>query len=246
MFLQTINTRNLRYLHRIQIVFISLLFAVGLFGQNVNKKGANFNRFKAKPVYYGITFGLNNTGYKVFKSGDFLLNDSISIVDGSSSPGFDVHVIANLKIGEYFDFRFLPGVSFTEQKLDFYKFNSTIVDSRKFESVNVELPFHVRYKSEPYKDFRVFIVGGVKYKYDVASNARAALDQSIIRIAPNDFQFEIGAGFQLFFPFFIFSPEFKFSQGLQNSLIFDDSVPESSVIQKVLSRTFTISVHLEG
>ena len=58
--------------------------------------------------------------------------------------------------------------------------------------------------------------------------------------------FEIGAGIQFFLPYFIFSPEIKFSHGLNNILIFDDALPESTVIEKVLSRGFTISLHFEG
>jgi hypothetical protein len=51
---------------------------------------------------------------------------------------------------------------------------------------------------------------------------------------------------QFFFPYFIFSPELKFSHGLGNVLIFDDSLPESTVLDKVLSRALTISLHFEG
>ena len=192
-----------------------------------------------------MSLGGNSSGYKVYQSEEFILNDSISSVEGVRGPGFNVHVIGNLKIGEFFDFRFLPGFSLGERSLLFTDLQGK-QDRRRVESVFVELPFQLRYKSVPYKDVRLFVMSGVKYSWDVASNSRVRNEEDLIRIAPNDFQFEIGAGFQIFTPFFIFSPEFKFSQGLQNTLIYDDSLEESKVIQKILSRAFTISINLEG
>ena len=51
---------------------------------------------------------------------------------------------------------------------------------------------------------------------------------------------------QFFFPYFILSPELKFSYGLGNILLFDESLEEASVIDKILSRGFTLSFHFEG
>jgi len=36
------------------------------------------------------------------------------------------------------------------------------------------------------------------------------------------------------------------SYGLGNVLIFDEDLEESRVIEKILSRTFTLSLHFEG
>jgi len=114
------------------------------------------------------------------------------------------------------------------------------------ESVFVETPFHVRYKSAPYKDIRLFVIAGVKYAFDVASEARARQAETLVKISPNDFSVEVGAGIQFFFPYFIFSPELKFSQGIGNTLIYNPNLEESTVLEKILSRTFTISLHFEG
>ena len=93
---------------------------------------------------------------------------------------------------------------------------------------------------------RLFVIAGVKYGFDVASDSKARQADSQVKIAPTDFAGEIGVGIQFFFPYFIFSPELKMSQGLGNTLIFDENLPQSTVIEKVLSRTFTLSLHFEG
>jgi len=51
---------------------------------------------------------------------------------------------------------------------------------------------------------------------------------------------------QLFFPFFIFSPEIKVSRGLNNIHIFNGALEDSRVIDQIISRAFTISLHFEG
>ena len=83
--------------------------------------------------------------------------------------------------------------------------------------------------------------------YDFSSNSRTDKNRfDILRISPHDFQFEIGAGLQFFLPYFIFSPEIKFSHGLNNLLIYDSDFIESTIIEKLFSKSFTISFHFEG
>lgn len=207
----------------------------------------NFLDFNQKPYYFGITLGYNSSNFKVFQSKDFVLNDSINVVESVTGPGFNLGIVTNLKIGESFDVRFLPTLSFGERNINYRPTRLERAPySRKIESVFVEMPFQARYKSAPFHDTRLFVVAGVKYSFDVASDSRSRQAETLVKIAPNDFAFEIGAGIQMFLPYFIFSPEIKYSHGFNNILIFDKNLQESSIIDKVLSRTFTLSFHFEG
>ncbi len=210
----------------------------------------NFLDFQQKPYYFGITLGFNRANYRVFHSKTFIQNDEVKRAESVSGPGFNLGIVTNLKIGQYFDFRFLPTLSFAERRLEFTPGNNParpdVPLRRNIESVLVEMPFHIRYKSAPYKDMRLFVIAGVKYGFDVASDSKARQADTQVKIAPTDFAGEIGVGIQFFFPYFIFSPELKMSQGLGNTLIFDEALPQSTVIEKVLSRTFTLSLHFEG
>jgi len=206
----------------------------------------NFLGFEQKPYFFGITLGYNTARYDVFYSKNFILNDSIRTAQSAAGPGFNLGIVSNLKVGDYFDFRFLPTLSFAERNIQFAKQTAGRIPSQQFESVFVELPFQIRYKSQPYNDIRLFIIGGVKYSFDVASDSRARQADSLVKISPTDFAFEYGAGIQFFFPYFIFSPELKVSHGLSNVLIFDEDLERSRVIEKILSRAFTISLHFEG
>jgi Outer membrane protein beta-barrel domain len=157
-------------------------------------------------------------------------------------------MIGNMKLGDYFDFRFLPGFSFVNHKISYLSAGTDAVQVRDIESVLVQAPFQIRYKSDPFHDMRVFVLGGIKYTYDVASNARIRAEQAnrTVLLSPHDFAVEVGGGFQFFFPFFIFSPELKYSQGIGNVLIFNNKLEQTNVAEKVLTRAFTISLHFEG
>jgi len=229
-----------------KIIFSILLLGFGnlVFSQSNSTDNYNYRDFQKKGYYFGLSLGLNNSGYVVNQSKLFIGNESIKVTEGSSGYNFNLNMIANIKLGDYFDFRFLPGFAFTERNLEFTDVETSIVNSEKSDAVFFELPFLVRFKSEPYKDKRVFVLGGLKYGYDVASNSNSK--KSILKYSPHDFQWEVGIGMQFFYPYFIFSPEIKYSRGFTNKLIYDNSLNEARVLENIFSQAFTLSFNFEG
>lgn len=233
------------YCKKIILSLLLMQLTINLAGQIGGKDNRNFRDFNRKSYYFGINIGFNNSGYKLHQSGFFINNDSIRVTEGKSEIGVNMHMVTNLKLGEYFDFRFLPGFSFAQRGFEFASVSDPErIDERKIESVFFELPFHLRFKSEPYKDKRMFVVAGLKYSYDVQSNSKSR--KSLIKIAPHDFQYEVGVGMQMFYPYFIFSPEIKFSRGIGNILLYDRTQNEARVLENVVSQIFTISFNFEG
>ena len=241
-----INSGRLFHLRWVQVIVV-LVLTVGSLQAQKYRGNPNFLDFNQKPYYFGITLGINSSNFKPFRSKQFLMSDSIQTVESVTGPGFNLGIVTNLKMGDYFDFRFLPTLSFAERNINYDKASRfRDFSQRTVESVFVEMPFQVRYKSAPFHDKRVFVIAGVKYSFDVASDSRSKQAETLVRISPSDFQLEYGAGLQFFFPFFIFSPELKISQGIGNTLIYNPALQESTVLEKLLSRTFTISLHFEG
>lgn len=228
------------------VLFIALVTTIySSRGQSQDKfAGINYRQFAGKNYYFGLSLSFNNSTYKLYRSNYFIRQDSLLLTESIKNPGFSVGIISNIKFGEHFDFRFIPTFSFANRNIR-YNDQSTTVD-RKIESTFLELPLHVRFTSLPYKDMKVFITGGIKYSYDISNKSRTKKFASLIKLSPNDFAAEIGAGMQFYFPYFIFSPEIKFSQGIGNILIYNGLNSESSVLEKILSRAFTISLNFEG
>jgi len=256
--MRTIKPRNMFHLHWRKVAILPILLCLFQLADAQRAKGNyNFLDFQAKPYYFGITLAYNTADFRLYRSDSFLQNDSINSIQDVNGPGFNLGIVTNLKVGDYFDFRFLPTLSFAERNIRYKKDRLLLAgsdgvgtvaatDTRKIEQVLVEMPFHIRYKSAPFNDLRLFVIAGVKYSFDVASDSRTRQADELVKISPTDFQVEVGAGVQFFFPYFIFSPEFKVSNGISNTLLYDDSLDESTVLEKVLSRTFTISLHFEG
>ncbi len=212
-----------------------------MMAQSSSRDNYNYQEFQRKSYYFGMAFGSNFSGYRINQSQFFIGNDSIRITEGKTKGGFNLNMITNLKMGEFFDLRFTPGFAFSYKS---FIFNDKT--EKRVESVFFEMPFYVRYKSMPYKDKRVFLIGGLKYAFDVASNSGARKAETLIRISPHDFQWEVGVGMQFFYPYFIFSPEIKFGRGLGNILIYNSALNESKVLENVVSQVFTISFNFEG
>jgi len=246
---------DLRRSKSLAFFLILCFFSITSLSAQFNAKdNYNYLDFQRKPYYFGMSFGYNSSGYRVNHSRQFVSNDSINIVEGANGPGINLQMIGNLKIGEYFDFRILPGFSFAERRLEYTSTplaqsgGVNTVYTKKVESVFAEIPFQLRFKSAPYKDKRMYVMAGAKYSYDVESGARVRKDRAarLVQISPHDFQIEYGVGMQFFMPFFIFSPEIKISQGLGNIHIYKANLNDSSVLETVKSRIFTISFHFEG
>lgn len=230
-------------------IWVAIVFALCAHSVQAQKYRGNYNFLQAdqKSHYFGIALGLNSSGYRPYRSREFLQSDSIRSIESLNGPGLNIGIVTNLKIGDYFDFRAIPSFSFAERNINYAKTNKNPFPStRKVESVFVEMPFLMRYKSAPYRDARFFVIAGVKYSFDVASDSRTKQAETLVKIAPTDFSFEYGAGLQIFLPFFILTPEIKISQGIGNTLIFNPNLEESSVLEKVLSRAFTFTLHFEG
>ena len=242
-FLQSTNLSD--FVFKLIPVLILLLSVQSTDAQIRNSGTINYLNFEQKPMYFGITLGYNSANFRAFHSEQFILNDSIASSKVKGGPGFNLGIVTNFKVGKYFDFRFLPTLSFTDRKLN-YETTNAQKDDQLFSGVVVETPFHIRYKSAVYNDVRMFVIAGVKYSYDIANSSEFRQSDELVKIAASDFAFEFGAGLQFFLPYFIFSPEIKFSHGLGNLLIRDNNLERSNVLEKLISRGLTISLHFEG
>ncbi len=226
---------------------LSIAVLISCIAQSGGRDNYNYQSFQSKSYYFGLSLGVNSSTFHLDRSKRFIGNENIMVTEAESGIGFNLNMIANLKLGDYFDFRFIPGFTFSERTLEYHTLdedNMKKILLEPLESVFFEMPFHVRFKSAPYKDKRVFVVAGLKYSYDVASNS--STKKTVLKFSPHDFLYEIGVGVQIFYPYFIFSPEIKFSRGITNTLIYDDRLDKASVLENVMTQYFTVSFHFEG
>ena len=231
---------------RTEIIFAICLILLGNILHAQTGDGLhNYRNKQHKNYYFGISFGLHKSNLKLLHSEDFQSQRQISLIESYSSPGYDIKVIGNLKIGDYWDFRLLPGFSFGQMQMMYQNATAAEVESpMKLDYVYGELPFHVRYKSHPYRDMRVYVFGGFKYAFDISSKSRTV--NSNFNVSASDYSLEGGIGMQFFFPYFILSPEIKLTKGISNILINNEKSSQAGLLQKALSQMLTFSFHFEG
>lgn len=227
--------------------FLLLLFSLdSLFAQK--QKILNLPKYDRQRFHFGFILGINKTDFVIDRVASFSLIDSLYTVESKGTSGFNLQIVTNMRMGEHFDLRFLPGLAFASRNL-VYTFEKgrplSNVVTKKVESTFVELPLDVKFKSARLNNFRAYVLGGVKYSIDMVSQAKVkAKDKEFVKLQRNDYGYEVGVGCDFYLPMFKFSPEIKMYHGLRNLLVKDDLVYSKS-LDGLFSKMFTLSLTFE-
>lgn len=232
------------------IKVLSCLFVVFGFSISQAYGQINLDGHDEKPYYFGITLGTNLSRFHTQLHSAFLNQDSVLVAEPLNSAGFALGLLATVRLTYRFEGRFNPQLMFTERNM-FYHLRFPDRDlgdsvTKKVESVIVSFPLQVKFRSDRIGNFRVYMLGGGKLDYDLASNARARKAEDLLKVNKVDYGIEAGLGFNFYFRSFIFSPEIKISNGLNNIHSRDENLRYSSVLDKIQSRMIVFSIHLEG
>jgi hypothetical protein len=221
---------------------------IGLIVFMAFRLSAQFNLYEmgAKTIYFGIAMGLNVADYKIYNAPLTPANDSVKYIRTKIGPGFNLGIIGNYQFHKYFDLRLIPTLSFSDKEISYQVINTSNQITKDISSIYLDFPLQLRFKSEPIKDFRVYVIAGGRYDYDLASNVKARRADDILKVKKNDVAAELGVGFMIYFPYFIMSPEIKVSRGVINILAQTPGLLYSRTIQSLYSRTFTFTLNLEG
>jgi hypothetical protein len=203
------------------------------------------NRFSRRPYHFGIGLGYNTSHFRIKFDNSFLRNDTLLVADAVNGPGFNLGIVGNLRLGDNLDFRFVPGVCFAEKSIS-YDLTDNTQAVQRIESIYFNFPFYFKYKSDAYKDMKVYVLGGTTYSYDLTSNAQARNAEDIVKIRTHDVSLDYGFGFEFYFPYFIFAPEIKIMNGLLDVHARDENLIYSRVMDRLFARTVLFTIHLEG
>jgi hypothetical protein len=205
-----------------------------------------------KPYYFGITLATSLAHFQTHLHSYFLspAQDTILVAEPANAGGFALGLSATARLTNRFEARFNPQLAFMDRNI-FYKLSIPDKDlgtdvTKKVESVIVSFPLQIKFNSDRIGNFRVYMLGGGKLDYDLASNARARKAEELVKIQKMDYGIEAGVGFNFYFQSFIFYPEIKISNGLGNIHSRDQNLKYSSVFDKMQSRMIVFSIHLEG
>lgn len=205
----------------------------------------------SKPFYLGIGFMYEQSHLQVSAHPQFLQSDSVLYVNPLNSGGFGVSGMFTFHVADHWEFRLaFPGFIFASNSLSYHvtypPAGETNLATKNIQSLLLGFPAHVKFLSDRIDNFRVYMLGGINYQYDLASNSSARKAQNLVKLSPSDFSVEGGIGFQFYFPVFILSPELKFSEGIKNVHDRDPNLQYSNVIDKLKTRMVVFSLIFEG
>ncbi|MCX6271956.1 MAG: porin family protein [Bacteroidetes bacterium] len=211
------------------------------------RKPENQPKYDLNPYHFGFILGMNQMFFTVKTVKDFDKQDTIFAVNSLPEMGFNIGIVSNLRLADYWDLRFIPTLSFGERTMVFTRalHDTLYFDTpKKVESTLLEFPLEVKFKSKRLYNSRAYLLTGIKYTMDLASQAKKKEQDEEIRIKlkKNDFAFEFGVGFDFYATFFKFGTELKMSYGFNDLLKHENNVFAGTIDRlnsKIFQFTFT-------
>lgn len=206
----------------------------------------NLENFDQKRWSWGYFLGLNTYDFK------FDYNENTTVSGGQPFEdvivkkqfGFNVGLIGNMRINNYFDLRLEPGVMFASRDLTFP--DAPVEDQlREVKSTYIHIPLLLKFSTKRINNFKPFVVGGVSTSFNLSSNEENPSDNygGAFRMKTNTYYWEVGFGIDFYLYYFKFTPSIRAVFAMSDELV-QDYTPNSaytSNIDKMMSRGIFIN-----
>jgi len=239
-----LKTRNNR-------ILIALLLFAGMCSnvQGQKKQIENLYNYDLQVLHFGFLLGVNSFDFVAKPIPNFYGIDSLYNITSEPALGFSLGIVSNLHLGDNFDLRFLPTLSFGERSMVYQiKDNAldSIIEKRKLvESTLMEFPLLLKFKSARYVNFRTYLIGGIKPTIDLASQDKVdSKGEKLLKLKRNDLHYEVGVGFDFYSQYFKFSPELKLAFGMRDHTIQENTIYTVG-LDRISSRALYISFTFE-
>ena len=239
MFLQKNNMKKI-------ILFLSIL----LLSQNAvaqlfsKEKIRNLENFDKKTLTWGYFLGFNSRDFK-FDYNQLDFNGTQDDIKVSSSTGFNVGLIGDLRISEHLNLRLEPGISFSTRMLTFPGFTEEVDFLREVKSTYIHIPLLLKMSTKRINNFKPFIVAGLSTSINMSSNEKNPEDNSNgqFRMTKSTYYYELGFGIDLYLYYFKFTPSIRGIFAASDELVRDEdpNSPWTSNINSMKTRGIFIN-----
>jgi len=247
-------------------VFLVLLLLTP-FALRAQKHGVlNQPEYDERPYHFGFLLAINQMNFTV-KTNEGLSNvlyttqqapdiysDSARLlgIEANPSLGFTIGIVSNLRLAKYADLRFVPSLSFGERQIEYSTQNYSAGESnqiklrKSIQTSYIELPFLIKYKAKRINNVRPYIIGGVDYTIDLATQKKKKDNPNNVQvdIVRNDVHGILGTGFDFYNYWFKLGIELKMAYGF-NDIIKRENNIYTEGIDKLSSKMFQISFTFE-
>lgn len=239
----------MRYLKGI-VVCCVLLIHFGAFAQR-KEVTQNYRKFDRKVLHFGFMLGVNTSDFSTHYYPTLATDYDLYSITNDAQPGFQLGIISSVKLGSpSIRLRFIPSLSFQEKVLDYTYFDEDLLfttHTERIGSTNLDFPLIFKFRTMRYNNFAAYVLSGAQYSLDLQTREFSTQSPAnpFLKIKRDDFQAQVGAGFDFFLPYFKFGIELKFSHGFVNTLI-DDNTRLSNPIERLYNRVWWFCFTFEG
>ena len=206
--------RKFSHISSFILALISIAVAFNADARDFNDKLMNRPYADLRRWHLGFSVGVHTQDLN-FTNNGFVTEygESWFIEQPAFSPGFCVNGLVDLRLNDYFNVRFTPGMYFGNRDIRMYEANTGATERQNIKSAHIVLPVDLKYSALRYRNSRPYLVGGIMPTYDVTKKR-----SDFIKLKPFDLYLTVGFGCDFYLPFFKFNPEIKFCFGLTDVL----------------------------
>lgn len=200
----------------------------------------NNENFDKPRLSYGYYLGLNSYDFNI----DYKSN--LKDIQVIKSTGFNVGLVGNIRINDFFDLRLEPGLVMSNRNLSYSEtyFEGLIFDEsdteREIRSTYIHIPLLLKISTKRINNIKPFIVAGVSTALNLSSNQDNPDDnsQGNFRLKKNNIFYEMGIGIDIYLTWFKFTPSIRgvFSIIDEHVKDFDSNSPWTRNISKMQTR----------
>ena len=212
----------------------------------------NLMSYDDKIAHFGFLISGGTYNYVLYSNPNLLQNDSLHAVNPQSGKSFGFGIIADLRLGKYFDLRFIPSFTFPDCQLRYFRtgteFQPDYANGNANGIVFLDIPVLVKFKStRMLNNMRAYVLAGAQYSRNLVYGKASKMSQNnangILLVNANDVAAQVGVGLDFYCTYFKLATELKFSLGLINQLQKEGHFEGS--IQSLRSKAFLFSITFE-
>lgn len=203
-------------------IFLGFFFLISVVVLAQRERVENLPTFDNSKLHYGFYLGLNQNDFKLNLRNSSIANADITV---SPSAGFNVGLIADLRLHKNLNLRFEPGLVSNSKKIYFNHLAIPRDSVREIGSTYLHVPVLLKFSTDRYKNIRPYVLAGVSYDYNFSSNEANQDDNSAgeFRMKTHNFMYEVGVGIDVYLYFFKFSPSIRGVFAINNEVKYDDN-----------------------
>jgi hypothetical protein len=166
---------------------------------------------------WGYFLGYNQYDFKF----EYENNRDDILVD--KSLGFNVGLIGEMRLHEFLDLRFEPGLFYSQRTLGFPGFSEPNNALRELKSTYINFPLLLKVSAKRLGNWKPYIVAGPYASLNLGSNEKSLDDNrsGTFRMKQKVYGYELGFGIDFYTEYFKFSPSIRGVFALTDELVPD-------------------------